>query len=51
MLKKPIKTMAKELSKLIPGLGQIVAPSISVAMIEAAGWAIAKQLENELKDK
>lgn len=51
MLKQPIKTVTKELSKLVPGLGQIVAPSISVVMIEAAGWAIAKQLENELKDK
>ncbi|WP_302272338.1 hypothetical protein [Brachyspira aalborgi] len=51
MLKQPIKTVTKELSKLVPGLGQIVAPSISVAMIEAVGWSIAKQLENELKDK
>ena len=51
MLKQPIKTVTKELSKIIPILGQIVAPSISVAMIEAAGWAIAKQLEKELKDK
>lgn len=51
MLKKPIKTAARELSKLIPGLGQIVAPSIGAAMIEAAGWAIAKQLEKECKDK
>lgn len=44
MLKQPIKTLAKELSKLIPGLGQIVAPSISIAMIEAAGWSIAEEL-------
>lgn len=51
MLKKPIKTVTKELSKIVPILGQIVAPSISIAMVEAAGWAIAKQLENELKDK
>ena len=29
MLKQPIKTMTKELSKLVPGLGQIVAPSIT----------------------
>ena len=51
MLKKHIKTAAIELSILIPGLGQIVAPSIGAAMIEAAGWAIAKQLEKECKDK
>lgn len=47
MLKQPIKTLAKELSKLIPGLGQIVAPSIAVVMIEAAGWVLAKDLETK----
>ena len=51
MLKQPIKTVTKELSKIIPVLGQIVSPSIGAAMIEAAGWAIAKQLEKECKDK
>lgn len=45
MLKQPIKTMAKELSKLVPGLGQIVAPTISVAMLESAGWILAKELD------
>eukprot|EP01031_Cornospumella_fuschlensis_P014089 gene14089-17222_t len=29
MLKQPIKTLTRELSKLIPGLGQVVAPSIA----------------------
>jgi uncharacterized protein (DUF697 family) len=48
MLKQPIKTLSKELSKLIPFLGQIVAPSISVVMVEAAGWAIAKDLDQRL---
>jgi hypothetical protein len=47
MLKQPIKITTKELSKLIPGLGQIVAPSISLIMIAGAGWAFAK----DLKDK
>ena len=47
VLKQPIKTLAKELSKLIPGLGQIVAPAMGIAMIEAAGWSIAHQLERE----
>ena len=51
VLKQPIKTAAKELSKLIPILGQIVAPSISIVMIEAAGWAIAKGLENKFSDR
>ena len=45
LLKQPIKTLTKELSKLIPYLGQIVAPSITVVMLEAAGWTLAKELE------
>lgn len=45
MLKQPIKTLTKELSKIVPFLGQMVAPAISVTMIEAAGWSIAKELE------
>lgn len=49
MLKQPIKTLAKELSKLIPGLGQIVAPTISVTLIEAAGWSIAEELAQKQK--
>lgn len=44
MLKQPIKTVAKELSKLIPGLDQLVAPSISVTMLETAGWILAEEL-------
>lgn len=44
MLKQPIKTLTKELSKFIPYLGQIVAPSISVVMLESAGWILAKEL-------
>lgn len=47
MLKQPIKTLAKELSKIIPVAGQIVAPSISIAMLESAGWALAEELSNK----
>jgi len=47
MLKQPIRTLTKELSKLVPGLGQIVGPSIAVIMIEAAGWVLAKELETK----
>jgi uncharacterized protein (DUF697 family) len=47
MLKQPIRTLAKELSKLVPGLGQVVAPSIAVVMIEAAGWVLASELESK----
>ena len=46
-LKKPLKIIAKEASKVIPGLGQVVAPSFSFAMIEAVGWEIAKKLDRE----
>ena len=48
-LKQPIKTMARELSKLIPGLGQVVAPSIAVVMLEATGWTLAGELEARFK--
>lgn len=47
MLKQPIKTLTKEISKLVPFLGSVVAPSISVAMLESAGWALAEQLSNK----
>lgn len=51
MLKQPIKTLTKELSKLVPGLGQIVSPSISVVLLESAGWVLAKDLEREFSAK
>ncbi len=44
MLKEPIKTLTKELSKLVPLLGQIVAPTLSIILIEAVGWKIAADL-------
>ncbi len=49
MLKQPIKTVAKELSKFIPFLGQIVAPSVSVVMLESAGWTLARDLERKFR--
>ena len=45
VLKQPIKVLGKELSKMVPGLGQIIAPTISIAMLESAGWAMAKDLD------
>ena len=51
MLKQPIRVLTKELSKLIPGVGQLVAPSISVAMIEATGWSIANDLDAKRNKK
>ncbi len=44
MLKQPIKVITKEVSKFIPLLGQAVAPTISVVIIEAVGWSIADEL-------
>jgi len=44
MLKQPIKVITKEVSKIIPFLGQAVAPTISVVIIEAVGWNIADEL-------
>jgi len=43
-LQQPIRVIAKELSKFIPGLGQVVAPTVGFGMAEAAGWAIANDL-------
>ena len=37
------------MSKLIPGLGSVVAPTISVALLEAAGWTLAKELEQKIQ--
>ena len=47
MLKQPIKTLAKEASKIIPFFFFFVAPSISVAMLESAGWCLAEELSNK----
>jgi uncharacterized protein (DUF697 family) len=47
MLRQPIRTLTKELSKFIPFVGQIVGPSISAVMLEAAGWSIAKDLDRK----
>ena len=41
---QPVKVIAKELSKIVPLLGQLVAPSVSVAMLESAGWLLAEDL-------
>lgn len=51
MLKQPLRVLAKELSKLVPGLGQVVAPAMSVAMLESAGWVLAKELDAKFGDR
>ena len=49
--KQPVKIIAKEISKVIPFVGQLVAPSVSVAMLEAAGWLLAEDLASRRDDK
>ena len=44
LLKQPLKTAVKELSKIVPFLGQLVAPAMSVAMLEATGWCLAEEM-------
>lgn len=50
MKKQPIRVIAKEVSKVVPVVGQLVAPAISVAMLEASGWLLANELVDE-RDK
>ena len=49
--KQPVKVIAKEISKIVPIVGQLVAPSISVAMLESAGWLLANDLAEERAKK
>ena len=51
ILKQPIRVLAKELSKLIPFLGQVVAPAISATIVESAGWAMANELDRKFSPK
>ena len=44
---QPVKVIAKEISKLVPIVGQLVAPSVSVAMLESAGRLLADELASE----
>ena len=51
LLKHPMKTVAKEFVKIIPVIGQLVAPALSIVMIEAAGWSMAMDLERKFKSQ
>ena len=46
-LKQPVKTITKELSRFIHLIGLFIAPTISISMIEAAGWNIARQMDRD----
>jgi uncharacterized protein (DUF697 family) len=47
ILKQPIKVLAKEFSKLLPLLGMVVAPAASLGLLEAAGWSLARKMDNK----
>lgn len=49
MLKQPIKMITKEAAKLIPFLGSVIAPAISVVILESAGWVLANELDEKRK--
>ena len=50
-LQQPIKTIAKEASKIIPIFGPIMSASIAVVFLEATGWAIVNDLVNDIENK
>lgn len=45
LLKQPIKVIVKELSKIIPVFGSIFAATVSVGLVEAAGWTLASEFD------
>ena len=49
IVKQPTQYAAKELSKFIPLLGQIVGPVLSACITEAAGWQIAYEMDRNYK--
>lgn len=48
--KQPLRVITKEISKVLPFIGQLVAPTVSLAMLESAGWLLADDLVAE-RDK
>lgn len=49
--KQPVRIIAKEIGKVVPIVGQLVAPAISVAMLESAGWLLVDELVVERNNK
>ena len=49
VLRHPIKIITKELAKFLPILGQMVSPVISVTLVEATGWSIARELSSRFQ--
>ncbi len=49
VLKHPIKIISKELAKFLPIFGQMVAPAVSVTLLEATGWSIVRELSSRFQ--
>ncbi|MDO4987553.1 MAG: hypothetical protein Q4E17_00775 [Synergistes sp.] len=49
ILKNPVKYTAKEVLKLIPGVGQLFAPTASAAIVELVGWNLANRFDAEAR--
>lgn len=50
-LKQPVKTIGKEVARFIPLIGTLVAPALSISVLEAAGWNIARQMDRDFGPK
>ena len=50
-LKQPIKVITKEIAKLVPFAGPVFAASMSVALAEATGWALAHDMDVKFSKK
>lgn len=48
-LQQPVKVLGKELAKFIPWLGSALAAGVSVAIIEATGWALANEMASKAR--
>ena len=49
VLRQPIKSIAKEFAKVIPFVGQAFSATVSIGMLEAAGWNMAEELDREAR--
>ena len=47
LLRQPLKVIGKELSKLVPFLGSAFAATVSVGLVEAAGWSLVSEFERK----
>ena len=47
ILHQPVKMVCKEFFKVLPVFGSVFAASVSVRIIEAAGWMLAYDLERQ----